>query len=637
MAMSSSRRHVSRTFGCIAYVALAAGTGLSGLTTEPRTERVSVDSAAAQANNHSATPSISADGRFVAFRSAASNLVADDTNGTDDIFVRDRQSGVTERVSVSSLGVQGNAFSGVNGSRLGTSIAISADGRYVAFVSAASNLVPDDAGGGVFVRDRATGQTERVSVGGGFTTVTISADGRYVASDTGFDVFVRDRSTGQTEVLSVSSTGAHANGASAFASISADGRFVAFASAATNLVADDTNGRVDVFIRDRQSGTSELVSVTNDRMQGNLDSGIGGAFGGAPIALSGDGSFVAFVSSSSNLVVDDTNGAADVFVRDRASGTTERISVGSGGEQAVGGCQGPCFSAAISAEGRFVAFEAFGLPEGNGGSIDIFVRDRQTHTTELASVDAAGVLAGQSTASAISAEGRVVAFASSSATLVTGDTNGADDVFVRDRGAAADTEPPVLTVPADITVDATSPDGAMVAFVASAVDNVDGVVAVTCAPESGSVFGVGPTTVTCSATDAAGNRATATFVATVRPFFVSFAMFKVEIEIEPDKIELKALFRLGAASDGIRPASEAVMLRIGTFEVAIPAGSFLHDGDGRFRARRHGDARIRPKDGGFEFRIHLSRDVVPLLGPGAEVSLNVGNDRGSTTALVETR
>jgi hypothetical protein len=283
-------------------------------------------------------------------------------------------------------------------------------------------------------------------------------------------------------------------------------------------------------------------------------------------------------------------------------------------------------------------FDAAGLPEGNSGVFllnDVFVRDRATATTEWAAVGNTDPLGRPTVAPAISADGRFVAFYSGSATL-DGDINRIDDVFVRDRGGAVDAEPPILTVPAEITVDATSPDGAMVAFVTSAIDNVDGAVAVTCSPESGSIFPVGATTVTCSTTDAAGNTATATFAVTVRPFLVSFARFKVEIEIELDEIELKALFRLGAASDGIRPASEAVTLRVGTFEVTIPAGSFLDDGDGRFRARRHGDARIRPKDGGFEFSIDLPRNVVPLLGPGVEVTLTVGNDRGSTTALVET-
>jgi hypothetical protein len=242
-----------------------------------------------------------------------------------------------------------------------------------------------------------------------------------------------------------------------------------------------------------------------------------------------------------------------------------------------------------------------------------------------------------SLAPAISADGRFVAFYSDSATLVEGDTNGYIDVFVRDRGAVVDTDPPVLNVPAPITVDATSPAGATVTFVTSAIDNVDGAVAVNCSPASGSTFAVGPTTVTCSATDAAGNIAIATFLVTVRPFFVPFAAFNAAIEIEPTEVELKAVFQLGAASNGIQPRTEAVTLKVGTFEWTIPAGSFVDDGNGRVRARLPGlDARIRPlKAGAFEVRVDLPRDLAASLGPSVEVSLTVGNDRGSTMTVVK--
>jgi Tol biopolymer transport system component len=637
-----------RSIVCGGCVALLAVSGVSGTTSEPRTELVSVDSAGAQGNGNSNLSAISADGRFVAFRSNAPNLVPEDTNGTDDIFVRDRQTGTTERVSVDSSGVQGNAISG-----FALSSAISADGRYVAFASNASNLAPDDLNGNfpdVFVHDRATRQTELVSVdtngpgghGGGLFTVSMSADGRFIAFDSALcgncllEVFVRDRTTRQTEKVSVSPTGTQANGASGFPAISADGRFVAFASGATNLVEGDTNGRFDVFVYDRQSRTTELVSVTSDGVQGNVDSGLGGPRGGFPVSVSGDGRLVAFVSSASNLVPGDTNRAADVFVRDRASGTTERVSIGSGGEQASGATG----AASISRDGRLVAFDAFGLPEGNTGSEDVFVHNLETHTTELISVKNVDPLGRPSLAPAISADGRFVAFFSSSGTVVEGDTNPGEDVFVRDRGGFADAAPPILTVPAEITVDATSPDGAMVAFVVSAIDDVDGVVAVTCSPESGSIFPVGTTTVACSATDAAGNTGRATFVVTVKPFFARFAAFKAEIEIEVDEIELKAFFRLGAASDGIQPKTEAVTLTVGAFEVTLPPGSFRDDGNGRVRARVQVDgfkfdARIRREDRGFEFRINLPRDQAALLGPTAEVSLTIGNDRGLATAFVE--
>jgi Tol biopolymer transport system component len=640
---------------CVLCLALVVAAGGSEIVAEQTTERVSVDSAGAPGNHQSIAPAISADGRFVAFASVSSNLVADDTNGFQDIFVRDRRSGTTERVSVSSAGVQADKSSGPG---FGTGIAISADGRYVAFASGATNLVAEDTNGltDVFVHDRATGQTERVSIGSGgqgnersgITSIALSADGRFVAFDSltsnlvegkahsGVEVFVRDRSTGQTERVSVSGTGALADNESAWPAISADGRFVAFMSFASNLIEGDTNARPDVFVYDRVSRAVERASVASDGTQGNFNSGVGDFnLFTVPLSISGDGRFVAFVSSASNLVDHDTNARPDTFVRDRTGGTTERVSVGSGGEQAFGASAG---SAAISADGRFVAFETFGLSAGNGGSDDVFVHDRDTHTTELASVNSFDA---SSHAPAISADGRFVAFHSLSATQVPGDTNNTWDVFVRDRGAAADTEPPILTVSADITADAASPAGAVVTFAASANDNVDGAVAVTCSPQSGSIFAVGTTTVTCQATDAAANTTSATFDVTVRPFFAPFMALHVEIEADSDEIELKARLQLGAITDGIQPKAEAVTLTVGAFAMTIPAGSFRDDGNGRFRARVNVngldlDARIRPmKDGGFEFRANLPLHLAGTLGPSVDVSLTIGNDHGATVARVE--
>jgi Tol biopolymer transport system component len=206
------------------------------------TEVVSVAADGAWANEHSDYPSISADGRFVAFVSFASNLVSGDTNNDRDIFVRDRQTGTTERVSVAADGAPANGGSG--------SPAISGDGRFVAFQSGATNLVPGSTHGGIYVRDRLTSTTERVSDGGS-ESVAISADGRFVAFASG-QVLVRDRQLGTTERVSVSTGGEGANGGSRFPSISGDGRFVAFESWASDLVPGDTNGRRDVFVVERE-------------------------------------------------------------------------------------------------------------------------------------------------------------------------------------------------------------------------------------------------------------------------------------------------------------------------------------------------------------------------------------------------
>jgi Tol biopolymer transport system component len=286
------------------------------------TERVSLSSSGEQADGWSFVPVVSPDGRFVTFDSDATNLVPDDTNGERDVFVRDRLAGTTERVSVSSSGGQANGRS--------YRPSISADGRFVAFESFASNLVPGDTNGerDVFERDRQFGTTERVSVSssgqqgsGDSYYSSISADGRFVAfhseaadlvpGDTNgeWDAFVHDRQLWTTERVSVSSSGEQGNGATYYPSINVNGRFVAFSSFATDLVPGDTNDFPDVFMHDRQLGTTELVSISSLGEQGNHNS--------LWPSISADGRFVAFTSFASNLVPDDTNGQHDVFVRER--------------------------------------------------------------------------------------------------------------------------------------------------------------------------------------------------------------------------------------------------------------------------------------------------------------------------------
>ncbi len=296
----------------------------------------------------------------------------------------------TVLVSVSSSGVQGNGDSPCS--------AITPDGRYVAFCSSASNLVTGD------------------------------ANGRQ-------DVFVRDFVAGTTECVSISSGGAQGNQDSAyppaspsgFVSISSDGRYVAFSSNASNLVTGDTNGCRDVFVRDRTAHTTEIASIPTGGGQGNGDCEY-------PV-ISSDGRYVAFVSFASNLVAGDTNGCKDVFVRDRLAGTTERVSISSGGAQGNGECSYP----AISADGRYVAFgsSASNLVAGDtSGRQDIFVRDRTASTTERVSVSTGGTQGnGDSWWPGITPDGRCVAYESAASNLVAGDTNGCEDVFVRDRTA----------------------------------------------------------------------------------------------------------------------------------------------------------------------------------------------------------
>ncbi len=293
---------------------------------------VSISSSGNQANRlgfrHG--PSISSDGRFVAFGAHATNLVTNDTNTDGDIFVHDRQTGTTKRVSVDSSGDQANGTS--------SAPSISADGRFVAFISRATDLVPNDTNDrqDVFVRDRQMGTTWRVSVGssgnqanhrsvhpsissGGRFVAFVSGASNLVANDTNdeFDIFVRDRQTTTTRRVSVDSLEKQANGgpcpypACSGTSISADGRFVAYWSWASNLVANDTNGRPDVFVRDRQGGTTQRVSVDGSGNQAN-------SYNVDP-SISADGHFVAFSSNASNLVANDNNngqGSLDVLVHE---------------------------------------------------------------------------------------------------------------------------------------------------------------------------------------------------------------------------------------------------------------------------------------------------------------------------------
>ncbi len=383
----------------------------------------------AQGNNNSSEPSISADGRLVAFRSQATNLIpggGTDANGLQaDVFVLDRQTGRLELVSRQDAGdggAQANDFS--------VDPLISADGRYVAFASQATNLIP---GGGT-------------DANGGNR-----------------DIFVFDRQTGSLELISrqdAADGGAQANNDSFDASISANGRYVAFRSDATNLIpggGPDANGFThDVFVFDRQTGDLELIS--------RQDVGDGGAQGNGRSLLpsiSADGRYVAFDSQSTNLIPGggpDNNGpATDVFLFDRQTNGLELISRQ---DAADGGAQGNNGSveSAISAGGRYVTFrsDATNLIPGGGpdanNSADIFVFDRQTGKLKLASRqgDADGGVQGNMTAlkPSISADGRFVGFSSLATNLIPGggtDANGTDwDVFVfgplilRDNDLAAD-------------------------------------------------------------------------------------------------------------------------------------------------------------------------------------------------------
>jgi Tol biopolymer transport system component len=228
-----------------------------------------------------ALPWMTPDGRFVSFTSLASSLPGGHPSASFDVFLHDRQTSFTERISVSSNGTPGNAENVIS--------VLSADGRLVAFYSTSTNLVAAD-------------------------------------TDTREDVYLRDRFTGQTALVSVNTAGVKGNSNSWRPTISADGRYIAFNSEATNLVTGDTNGRIDVFVRDLQSGQTTRVSVGTGGTQSN---------GNTQGFLSADGRFVGLGSGASNLVSGDTNGVGDVFIHDRQTGQTTRVSVSSTARKAT--------------------------------------------------------------------------------------------------------------------------------------------------------------------------------------------------------------------------------------------------------------------------------------------------------------
>ncbi|HEX8916514.1 MAG TPA: hypothetical protein VF796_29450, partial [Humisphaera sp.] len=324
---------------------------------------VSVGLNGAPADGASSQASVSGDGRYVVFASLATNLVAGDTNGVQDIFLRDRQTGTTVLVS---KGIGGAAANGAS-----TQPVISQDGAYVAFASKASNLVAGDDKGfqDVFRYNVSTGTIELVSAtntagttfgNGGSSEPTISGNGQFV-SFTSFapnlggvdgnaenDIYVRNMSTGQNKLVSVNTGGVSAANALSFDSwISEDGRYITFRSDASNLIAGDTNANRDTFLRDTQTNTTILISA-------NL-AGAPANSGSESNAVSGNGRFVVFQSRATDLVNNDGNGTTDVFLRDTQTNTTSLLSINRFGNNSAGG-----FSEfpAISQDGSWATFSS---------------------------------------------------------------------------------------------------------------------------------------------------------------------------------------------------------------------------------------------------------------------------------------
>lgn len=404
---------------------------LGGLT------RVSISNTGEQGDGNMFTPGmLSGSGRLIAFEGIAGNLVPDDYNNAADIFVYDFASQTIEISSVNSDGIVGNDFS--------TYPDITYDGRYVTFRSNATNLVADDTNGvaDIFVHDRLTNTTSRISLGlngaesnGGSFFPRFSPNGRYIVfyssasnlvpNDTnGYDdVFLYDINTGVTERISLSSTGEQAdNHNRGRATLSFDGRYVAFQSSATNLVPNDTNNRDDIFLRDRVEGTTQRVSISSTGEQGNGHS--------QSTTISLDGRLVGFHSTASNFVTPDLYSNDDIFVHDLNTGITEQISRGMSGQDSDGNSE----YATLSGDGQWVSFHSVSdnlVPNDTNGLNDVFVYNRQTGEMRRVSVSAVGEEGnGTSEYAAVSLNGQIVTFYSRADNLIEGDTNGFADVFV---------------------------------------------------------------------------------------------------------------------------------------------------------------------------------------------------------------
>ncbi|MGE0431216.1 MAG: TolB family protein [Planctomycetota bacterium] len=383
-------------------------------------------------------PSLSSTGQYVAYQSAATDIVTGDTNSRIDIFVRDNINGTVSRVSLSNAGAQVFDADCINPS-------ISDDGNRIAFQSSSANLVTGDTNtfSDIFVRDRSAGTTTRVSVSTGGSEATaactnpvISGNGRYVAfqsastalvtgkSFTGEDVFLHDLNTSITVAVSVNESGSLITGDSTFPNISKDGRYVTFAATAS-LASNDSNGSTDIYRRDVTGGTTTLVSLSDADVF--LTSGLEAQANNPRSDISDDGNRVLFLSSSADLA--GPAGVVEVWMRNISAGTTTLISrVSSGGAGADATCTVP----RISGDGLFASYlsNATNLVAG-AGTADIYHYDIANQVTTRVNVDSSGTVAnGDCFAPALSGDGHAIAFSTDGNNLVTSDTNGTRDVIV---------------------------------------------------------------------------------------------------------------------------------------------------------------------------------------------------------------
>jgi dipeptidyl aminopeptidase/acylaminoacyl peptidase len=415
----------------LASPAAAASGGANG-----QTQRVSLTEFGTQVFNAAYEPSVSRDGSRVAFHTQAA-LVVGDTNGTTDVYVFDRTSYSVTLVSTSTSGTLGNSSS--------YEAAISGDGQWVAFSTYATNLYGFDTNGlpDVMLKNLATGSLTRVSAlvgsihaaSGESRRAALSYDGRFVAFDTtgdiysaedtndDWDVYLRDMQQGTIQLVSRAVFGGAGNSGSVRASVSDNGRYVCFSSASTNFSFGDANGTTDVFVRDVAAGATSLVSRVPGGAQGNDSSW--------QPSMSADGQRVAFATYATNFVFGDTNGRADVYVVDRAANTLRLMSgAPAGGFTSDGGSE-----AHISADGSTVVFTS-AAPEITSDAspfLSTYVRNIERGVTRLASRPTGpdGQPDGPSRYPAVNGDGSVVVFDSTATNLVAGDVNLTKDIFAR--------------------------------------------------------------------------------------------------------------------------------------------------------------------------------------------------------------
>ncbi|PTQ91428.1 VCBS domain-containing protein, partial [Agitococcus lubricus] len=399
---------------------------------------VSTSTAGVQSNGTSVSPVFSPDGTKVVFASGASNLVANDTNGNYDIFIKDLSTGVTTRINTGSNGEQ---LTGFHFSNYSLSRVFSPDSTKIVFQSNASNLVTGDSNNStdIFVKDLNTGAVSRVSTGsngeqlnGQSDTASFSSDGTKIVfgsyasnlvvgdSNNTSDIFVKNLNTGAVSRVSTNSNGEQANNMSYRAVFSADGTKVVFESSATNLVAGDTNNLTDLFVKNLLTGEVTRVNTDSSGTQitANNDS--------YQAVFSPDGTKIAFQSTASNLVTDDTNNASDIFIKDLITGAISRVSTDSSGQFA----SRKSFKAQFSPDGSKIAFVSQGI---YFNASDIFVKDLSTNIVTRMTDNADAQVANNSSYYVMfSADGSQVAIESSATNLVAGDTNNLSDIFVKD-------------------------------------------------------------------------------------------------------------------------------------------------------------------------------------------------------------